>query len=140
IMLVESFISKSPSASVLHLGAGVTLVVGVLAGVLSGLLGVGGGIILVPAMVLLLGVPQKLAQGISLTVILPISLSGADMHARHGNVSFPVGFWLGIGGVAGGLFGAQLAIGMAEAVLTGLFGLLMLVMGSFMAYSRRENR
>ena len=60
--------------------------VGVLTGILSGLMGVGGGIIMIPAMIYLMGLTQKLAQGISLAVIIPVSISGALIHAKHGNV------------------------------------------------------
>ena len=106
--------------------------VGVIAGILSGLLGVGGGIIMIPAMVLLLGLDQKMAQGISLAVIIPVSISGALIHGAHGNVKFDIALWLVVGGVIGGLVGAYIAIGSNSMVLRGLFSILMLVMGVLM--------
>ncbi|MHB1001520.1 MAG: sulfite exporter TauE/SafE family protein [Armatimonadota bacterium] len=103
--------------------------IGVITGVLSGLLGIGGGIIMIPALVLLLGASQQLAQGISLAVIIPVSISGAIIHAKHGNVVLKDAVWLAIGGIAGALLGARLAMGMDPLTLRGAFGLLMILMG-----------
>jgi uncharacterized protein len=121
------------------LSGGLILVaVGVLTGILSGLLGIGGGILMIPAMVLLLGFTQTMAQGISLAVIIPVSISGALIHRKHGNVRMDVGIWLAFGGIFGGLLGAQIAIGQQQWVLRSLFGLLMLIMGALMI--RRRTR
>lgn len=60
--------------------------VGVLVGMVSGLLGVGGGLVMVPALALLMGYDQHLAQGTSLAVIIPVSISGALVHWRKGNI------------------------------------------------------
>jgi hypothetical protein len=110
-------------------GGLVVFAVGIVAGILSGLLGVGGGIIMVPAMVLLLGIDQRMAQGISLAVIIPVSVSGTVVHGAHGNVKLDVGIWLALGGVLGGLLGAGIAVGTDPLILRGMFGLLMLIMG-----------
>lgn len=110
-------------------GGFVVVLVGVATGILSGLLGVGGGIIMIPAMVLLLGMSQKMAQGISLAVIIPVSVSGAVIHARHGNVNFGVGIPLAIGGVLGGIVGANAALNASPMILRGAFGVLMLILG-----------
>ncbi len=111
--------------------------IGVLTGTLSGLLGVGGGIIMIPAMVLLLGLSQKLAQGISLAVIIPVSISGALIHSRHGNVRAGVGVWLALGGIVGGLVGARTAVGLSPHVLRGAFGVLQLAVGMLMLFRGR---
>ena len=65
----------------------IALSVGLLSGVLSGLLVIGGGIVMVPAMTLLLGLSQHLAQGTSLLLIIPTALSGSLTHWRMGNIS-----------------------------------------------------
>lgn len=111
---------------------GVVLItgLGVVAGVLSGLLGIGGGLIMIPAMVLLLGVSQIMAQGISLAVIIPVSISGALIHAKQGNVNATMGAWLASGGILGALLGARIAIGMDPMLLHGTFAILMLAMGT----------
>lgn len=123
-------------------GFGTTAVLGlgVLTGVLSGLMGVGGGIIMVPAMIYLMGLTQKLAQGISLAVIIPVSVSGALIHARHGNVRTDVLYWLGLGGMIGGLIGARLAVVLPSEVLRAVFAALMAVLGVMMAAGRKSAR
>lgn len=107
----------------------VVLLVGIGTGIMSGLLGVGGGVIMVPAMVLLLGIAQKMAQGISLAVIIPVSVSGAIVHYRHGNVRPDIGKWLAVGGILGGLVGARIALGLEPVILRGFFAVLLLTLG-----------
>jgi len=101
---------------------------GLAAGGLSGLLGVGGGFVMVPAMVYLLHLDQKLAQGISLLVIIPVALSGAAVHYTKGNVDIREGKWLALGGMGGSLLGAhwmRLASGETLRLVFGAFLLLM---------------
>jgi len=116
------------------LGGGAAVVgIGLVTGVFSGLFGIGGGLIMVPTLVLLFAFPQKLAQGISLAVIIPVSISGALIHNAHGNVNWGVAFWLALGGILGGLVGAHLAVvEIGEVALKGMFGMLMLVTGMLM--------
>jgi len=108
------------------------LVIGLATGVLSGLMGVGGGVIMVPTMVLLLGFPQTLAQGISLAVIIPTALSGAIMHYRLGNIRPSDVCWLALGGLPAGWLGSILAIHAGAPLLRVLFGLLLAVVGVMM--------
>jgi hypothetical protein len=84
----------------------IVLVLGLLTGALAGLLGIGGGIILVPAMVFLLGVDQHTAQGVSLVVIVPTAITGALTHYRRGNVLPRLAVGLGIAAVFGALLGS----------------------------------
>ncbi len=115
------------------LGALAVIGVGVFTGILSGLMGVGGGIIMIPAMVYLMGLSQKLAQGISLAVIIPVSISGAMIHASQGNVRKDVGVWLVVGGVSGGLIGAELAMRLPSDILRAAFGVFLITLGGMMA-------
>lgn len=123
----------------LLIGIAAIILIGVLTGILSGLLGVGGGIVMVPAMVILLGISQKMAQGISLAVIIPVSISGAMMHAKNGNVDFSTGIWLAIGGILGALLGAHIAIGLNPNYLCRAFGILMIVMGAISYFNKPKN-
>jgi uncharacterized membrane protein YfcA len=109
-----------------------TIVLGLLVGVLSGLMGVGGGIFMVPGMVLLLGMAQQEAQGVSLAVIVPTALSGAFTHRQQGNVATDVVPWLAIPSVLTALLGAYAAHILPAAILRQLFGLLLLYVGSRM--------
>lgn len=121
--------AATSSAGINH-AALLVLVTGVAAGALSGLMGIGGGIIMIPAMVYLLDIPQKMAQGISLLVIIPVSLSGAIIHYGKGNVDLRKGGWLAVGGMAGGFLGARLAVQCSDAVLRLIFGLFLLLMAA----------
>ena len=101
---------------------GLAFVVGALAGVLSGLLGIGGGAIMIPAMTLLMGLSQHLAQGTSLLVIIPTAVSGSITHFRMGNIRLETAAWLSGGGVVGAVAGAFLALASPDAILRLLFG------------------
>lgn len=102
---------------------------GLAAGFLAGLLGVGGGILMVPAMVLLLGFDQHIAQGTSLLVIIPAAASGAATHYRSGRLVLRDAVWLAAGGVIGAVIGSGFALSIEEAVLRRLFALLLLLSG-----------
>jgi uncharacterized protein len=84
----------------------IVLVLGLVAGALAGLLGIGGGVILVPAMVFLLAVDQHTAQGVSLVVIVPTAIVGAMTHYRAGNVLPRLALSLGVAAVVGALLGS----------------------------------
>ncbi|MFA5890585.1 MAG: sulfite exporter TauE/SafE family protein [Actinomycetota bacterium] len=96
--------------------------VGLLAGVYAGLLGVGGGIVMVPAMTILLGQAQHIAQGTSLLVIIATASAGTAANLRRGLLDVRVGAWLGVGGAVGAVIGALLARSIPEAALGRAFG------------------
>jgi hypothetical protein len=106
-----------------------SLLVGLLAGVLSGLLGIGGGIIIVPAMVAL-GLSQKQAIATSLTaLVLPVGILGVIEYAKHGDIKWPQAFAVAAGLVFGVFLGAKLGVQVNDAVLRRLFGVLLLAVG-----------
>lgn len=111
-------------------------VLGLGIGVLSGLLGIGGGAVIVPALVLLFGYDQHLAEGTSLAVIVPTALLGAVTHAKRGYTDWGVGVRLGTGGVAGALLGAQIALALPSDVLARGFGVLLVVVTVLMVRRR----
>ena len=80
-------------------------VVGLLAGFLAGLFGVGGGILIVPGLVLTVHMTQRLAHGTSLAAVVPISVASLISYAAHGNVDWNVAVWLAIGAVGGAVVG-----------------------------------
>jgi uncharacterized membrane protein YfcA len=114
------------------------LLVGVLAGAISGVMGVGGGILMVPALVYLLGLPQKLAQGISLAVILPVAVSGALIHLRKGNVIPNLAGWLSCGAVVGATVIGYRVREIEDATLRTLFGILLIAVGVSMVTGGRR--
>jgi len=95
--------------------------IGLAAGFLSGLFGVGGGILIVPALVLILGFPQKLATGTSLVAIAPISLVGVVSYLVQGNVDWLVGGCIAVGMVAGGALGSWLLHRLHTTVIAWIF-------------------
>lgn len=105
------------------------LLLGLAAGILSSVMGVGGGVIMVPAMVLLFGFGQHVAEGTSLLVIVPTAITGAWRHTRNGYTAWRLGLLLGLGGVLGGLLGAQIALSLSAQWLQRLFALLLVVTG-----------
>ncbi len=86
------------------------LVIGLAAGIAGGMFGIGGGAIMVPAMVLLMGMDQKFATGTSLAAqILPIGILGAIVYQRNGNLNIRDAVLIAAGLVVGNLFGALFA-------------------------------
>jgi hypothetical protein len=104
------------------------LVFGLVAGVLSGLLGIGGGIFIIPVLVFLLGFSQKMAQGTTLAMMIPpIGLLAAWAYYKAGFVDIKVAGLMCIGFFIGGLFGAKLATAISGVMLSSIFGVAMLV-------------
>ena len=98
------------------------LAIGLIGGFAGGLLGIGGGAIYVPAMVLLLGEDQHLAQGASLAAIIATGIVGGFAHLRRGNVDTNAVLWVAPAAVLAGFGGAFLADRLDEEVLRRIFG------------------
>lgn len=97
------------------------IVIGLIAGTLGAMLGVGGGIVYVPALVALFSFAQHEAQGTSLAVIVPSTIIAAYVHARAGRVDWRTALLLGSGGILGGLLGARIALSLGAPVLKRMF-------------------
>ncbi len=97
------------------------VVVGLLAGFLAGLFGVGGGILIVPGLVLAAHMTQRLAHGTSLAAVVPISVASLVTYAAHDNVDWSVALWLAIGAVAGAIIGTHLLHVLPHRTLAILF-------------------
>lgn len=96
-------------------------VIGVFVGFFSGLFGVGGGIILVPLLVAVVGFDQRLASGTSLAAVLPTAVSGMITYAAHGSVDWIAGITLAVGAVGGSLLGTWLLHRTRQEVLRVIF-------------------
>jgi uncharacterized membrane protein YfcA len=103
--------------------------VGLAAGFLSGLLGVGGGVIIVPALVLIAGFTQHKAHATSLLAVIPIAVVGAVVYALDDSVSVGTAALLAVGGAIGAPFGARFMAGMRDSTLKIVFGCLAIVLG-----------
>lgn len=104
------------------------ILLGLTSGILGGLVGIGGGIIIVPVLVMLFGFAQHLAQGTSLAALLPpAGILAAWMYYRQGQVDVWAAAWICLGFVFGGLVGAKLATSLSTVALKRVFGGVLLV-------------
>lgn len=113
------------------------LLLGLLAGILSGLLGIGGGILIIPALVFVFGLSQHMAQGTTLALMVPpIGLLAAWTYYKQGNVNLGIAALICLGFFFGGLFGAKLAGVVSGVLLKRLFGVALLITAVKMILSK----
>lgn len=113
------------------------ILLGVAVGTFSGLIGIGGGIIAIPALTMLFGFSQQQAQGTTLAMMLPpIGLLAAWAYYNHGYVDVKAAGLLAIGFLIGGYFGAKLAVTLPTALLKKTFAVLLLIIGIKMLVSK----
>ena len=104
--------------------------VGLLAGLLSGFFGVGGGSILIPALVFLFGFSQHQAQGTSLAIMLPpVFILAVWRYYQAGQVNVPVAIFMAVGLTVGGLLGAQFVQAVPDLKLAKAFGIFLVLVG-----------
>lgn len=110
---------------------------GVLAGVCGGLFGIGGGIIIVPFLILAAGFTQKKAQGTSLVALLaPVGLFGLLEYWKEGQADLAKGAWIALGFVAGAYLGSRIAIGLDEMVMRKAFAIFLVAVGAYMFFRK----
>ena len=113
------------------------LLVGLVVGMISGVVGIGGGVLFVPALILLLGMNQHKAQGTSLAALLaPVGIFAFMEYYRKGNADLRVGLLLAAGFLVGGYFGAVGAQHIPELWLRRIFALTLVAVGGRMWFSR----
>jgi hypothetical protein len=116
----------------------IVLLLGLAVGVLVGLLGIGGGVALVPALVYLLHMDQHLAQGTSLFILLPpVGLGALRGYWKQGQVDLRAGILCAMGMLAGGYFGGLIAVPLASRNLKGLFGCF-LILAAFLLWRKPQ--
>jgi hypothetical protein len=120
--------------------AAVGVLIGLVAGTISGMFGVGGGTVTIPAMVLLLSVEQHTAQGVALGAMLVTATAGALTHYRQRNIDLKVAIWIAPTAVGFSLLGAWLAGVISADWLTRVFGAALLVIGGRMLFLSRGGR
>ncbi|WP_081675067.1 sulfite exporter TauE/SafE family protein [Daejeonella oryzae] len=115
----------------------ILIIIGILAGVLSGLIGIGGGIIVIPALVFILGYSQQTAQGTTLAMMVPpIGLLAAFAYYKEGYVDIKSSAIICIGFVIGSYFGAKYAAGIPEIQLRKIFSIILILVALKMFFSK----
>ncbi len=119
----------------------IIVLVGIAAGILGGMVGVGGGIIIVPALVYFIGFSQKTAQGTSLALImLPVGILGVMQYYKQGHVDFKVVGILAAGFFIGSLFGSKIALGLPQETIKKTFAVLMILIAIKMLFFDKEHQ
>jgi uncharacterized protein len=103
------------------------IAIGLAGGFVAGLLGVGGGVLFVPGLVIFLSLSQQQAEATSLLAIIPVAIVGTYRQDRYGNVRRPDALLLGLLSVAGAVAGVALANALSGALLRDLFAVFMVV-------------
>lgn len=113
----------------------VLLLVGLAAGILGGLVGVGGGIIIVPSLIYFLGFSQKQAQGTSLGILLlPVGILGVLEYYKAGYVDMRTVWLVSIGFLAGSYFGSKIALSLSQETVKKIFAVLMILIALKMLF------
>ncbi|HQK71719.1 MAG TPA: sulfite exporter TauE/SafE family protein [Bacteroidales bacterium] len=108
----------------------ILIVIGLFTGLLAGMLGIGGGLIVIPALILVMGFSQHAAQGTSLAMMLPpIGIVAAWNYYKAGHVDLKVAIILAVAFIIGSLFGSKIAIGLSENLLKKIFSIFLLLVG-----------
>jgi uncharacterized membrane protein YfcA len=108
---------------------------GLVAGILGGFLGIGGGTIIIPFLIFILGFSQHQAQGTTLALMVPpIGLLAALRYYHDGNVNIKAALFIGLGFIIGGLLGASFASPIPDATLKKIFGIYLVLIGCGMIF------
>ena len=116
----------------------ILIVIGLMAGVFGGIFGIGGAIIMIPAMVYFLGVDQHTAQGTSLAVMLPpIGLFAAYNYYKAGQVNLWYAVIIAVSFMIGGYFGSKIALNLPEHIMKKVFGILLIIMALRLIFTKQ---
>jgi hypothetical protein len=117
----------------------ILIVIGVVAGMLSGLIGIGGGIVIVPALVFTLGFSQLKAQGTSLGILLlPVGVLAVMQYYKQGYVDVKVVLIVSLSFLVGGLLGSKIALSVSEGVVKKFFAIILILIAIKMLFIDKE--
>jgi uncharacterized membrane protein YfcA len=112
---------------------------GVLVGVFSGVMGLGGGSVMIPVMVLALAMSQQQAHGTSLAVMIPpVTLPAVIQYYREGYVDLKVAGWMALGVLAGSFFGAWIATSLPKEGLKLVFGFVLIYVAAYTVFGKEN--
>lgn len=113
----------------------ILLIVGLIAGIMGGLVGIGGGIVIVPALIYFLSFSQKEAQGTSLGILLlPIGILGVWQYYKAGYVDMRIVWLVAAGFLAGSYFGSKIALSLPQEAVKKIFAILMIAVAFKMLF------
>jgi len=115
----------------------ILILVGVFTGLMAGMLGIGGAIIMIPALVFFLGFSQQMAQGTSLAIMLPpIGILAAYNYWKAGYVNIRFALIIAVAFVIGSYFGSKLALQIPQGLLKKIFGILLIIVAVRIFFSK----
>jgi len=115
----------------------ILIAIGIVTGVMAGMLGIGGAIIMIPALVFFMGFSQQTAQGTSLAVMLPpVGIIAAFNYYKAGHVNIKFAIILAVCFLIGSYFGSKIALNLPQPVLKKIFGVLLLLVAARMLLSK----
>ena len=119
----------------------ILIAVGIVAGMLSGLVGIGGGIIIVPALVFFLAFSQKMAQGTSLGILLlPVGLLGVFQYYKQGYIDMRVVVIISLAFFAGSYFGSKISLSLPQKKIKKIFAVLMIIIAVKMLFFDKQKK
>ncbi len=111
--------------------------IGFLSGIISGM-GIGGGTILIPSLVIFNNMKQQYAQGVNLIVFLPVAVIALITHYKKGNIDFSFAKLIILGGIIGAAIGSILAMKIEPLKLKKYFGIFLLIIGTYELLKKKE--
>lgn len=115
------------------------IVIGLVAGFMGGLVGIGGGVIIVPALVLILGLSQHFAQGISLALmIFPVGIMGVINYYKKGYVDFKYAGLIAVGFVLGSYLGSKFSLSLPQETVRKIFAIVMILLAIKLLFPQKN--
>ncbi|MFN5422105.1 MAG: sulfite exporter TauE/SafE family protein [bacterium] len=115
------------------------ILIGIAAGFLGGMVGIGGGIIIVPALIMLLGMSQHQSQGISLTMMLfPVGILAVLNYYKKGYVDFRLAGMLAVGFLIGGYLGSKFSLSLPQETVKKIFAIIMIIVAVKMLFTEKK--
>jgi uncharacterized protein len=115
----------------------ILLLIGLAAGVASGMVGIGGGIIIVPALVFFMGLTQHTAQGVSIgMLLLPVGFMAAINYYKAGNFNMSYSALIGLGFIGGAFIGSKISLAIDPLMMKRIFGVIILIMAIRLIFSK----
>lgn len=110
------------------------ILIGLVAGIINGLFGSGGGTIIVPALVFILGIEDHKAHATTISIILPLTIISTFIYFKNGAIDFTICLYIALGGIIGGFLGAKLLNKVPKNILRKIFGIFMIIAGIRMVF------